>query len=84
MKERTRRQQRTINAICLVVLLAGMAGAAFDLVKHFGGTQAGQYLFNFVYFVLVMPGCIGFSDIGERAHPEYYTTDELRRKGLIK
>lgn len=81
---RARNKQRLINAICLAVLLAGMVVTSIDGVKLCGGSQAGQYLFNFVYIWLVMPACIGLSDLPERAHPEHYTTDELRRKGIIK
>lgn len=79
-----KKKQRLINAICCVVLVAGMIATSIDGVKLCGGSQAGQYLFNFIYIWLVMPACIGLSDLPERAHPEHYTTDELRRKGLIK
>ena len=84
MKARTKAQQRAVNIICALVLVAGMVMTSIDGVKRFGGSQAGQYLFNFVFICLVMPACIGLSDIAERAHPEYFTTDQLRQKGIVK
>lgn len=85
MIERTRKQQRVINIICALALIAGMWLTSVDgIMRYFKGAQAAQYLFNCVFICLVLPACIGLSDLAERSHPEHFTTDQLRRKGIIK
>ena len=85
MKARTKAQQRAVNIICAAALIAGIWLTSVDgIMRYFKGAQGAQYLFNFVFICLVMPACIGLSDIAERAHPEYFTTDQLRQKGIVK
>lgn len=73
------KKQRAINIVCTIVLIVAGLGVVTDFLGEF---TARQYLYNIAYFVVLLPACIGLSDWCERAHPEYYSNDELRKKGL--
>ena len=69
--KRNHRQQAIINVLALVAVLAGGYITVTDsMVTVFGQSQGVQYLFNFVYIVMVLPISIAVSDLFERLHPE--------------
>ena len=81
---RTRAKQRLINIVCCLVVLACMVFVIGDgLMNYLGLSQAAQYAFNLVFFVAVLPAAIALSDVTEWAHPEYFTREELERKGRL-
>lgn len=80
MKTRTR--QNIIDAIAAVVIAFIVIGVSVDVVLVAGGSQAAQYAFNVAALLIVLPACLHFSSVGERAHSEYYTDTELARKVL--
>ena len=81
-RTRTRAQQRKINFIVWTVAgLAGLATSTDALMLIFGLSQAVQYTFNIATFCFIIPGAIALSDVCEWAHPEFYTEEELKRKG---
>ena len=82
MSARTR--QKLINVVCGVIVLACMVFVIGDgLMNYLHLSQAAQYAFNLVFFVFVLPAAIALSDVTEWAHPEYFTREELERKGRL-
>ena len=66
-----KRKQTYINIIALVVvLICGYFTVTDGMITLFGQSQFIQYLFNFVYIVMVLPTAIAVSDLYERLHPE--------------
>lgn len=66
-----KRKQTVINIIALVAVVAcGFITVSDGMMTLFGQSQGVQYLFNFVYIVMVLPTAIAVSDLYERLHPE--------------
>ena len=61
--------------ICAAVLLiGGLFVAADGAVELFGAPRNIQYAANAVFFLIVLPACIGIGEFDKMLHPE------LRRK----
>ena len=66
-----KRKQTAINIIALVAVVAcGFITVSDGMMTIFGQSQGVQYLFNFVYIVMVLPTAIAVSDLYERLYPE--------------
>lgn len=52
------------NIILALVFLAGLILISFEIFC--------PYWFNLIFFVVVIPGIIGLSDLGRTLKPEYY------------
>ena len=74
-----RTKQVIIDCIAAAVLIFGGTLCVADLAPAV--LHIGQYLFNAIYFLLILPAAVAVTDITEWAHPEYFTKDELAKKG---
>lgn len=74
--KRNQKQQSIINALALVAVLAcGYITVTDSMINLFGQSQGVQYLFNFVYIIVVLPTAIAVSDLYERMYPEENETN---------
>lgn len=61
--------------ICAAILLAGALFVVVDgAIELFGAPRNIQYAVNAVFFLIVLPACIGIGEFDKMLHPE------LRRK----
>ena len=52
--------KKIITALCVLVLVAGIALTASDgVMAIFGCARYWQYVFNFAFVCVVMPVCVG-------------------------
>ncbi len=80
--KRTRKTQLFINIVVWTITIAtGLIVVTDGVMNWLDGNQAQQYAFNIAWFCLIMPGAIALSDVVEWAHPEFFTKEELERKG---
>lgn len=73
------KKQTVIN---ILAALAVIAGAVLVIAEQADLVGLPQYAYNIIYFIVVLPSALALSDICERLHPEYYSSEELRKKGL--
>lgn len=59
------KKQRAINIVCTIVLIVAGLGVVTDFLGEF---TARQYLYNFVFFVVLLPACIGLTDVIDKGY----------------
>lgn len=66
-------REKIVNALCVVVLIAGALVVVTDgIMGLFGAVRGWQYAFNAAYLLVVVPGCIGVSKFARRMRPDLW------------
>ena len=74
-------KQIIIDCVAAAVLLFCGWICVTDRAQAF--FHIGQYAYNLIFFCCVTPACIAVTDITEWAHPEYFSDEELKKKGRL-